>query len=386
MTTYTAIAAGGDWNTNATWGGAGHPVAGDTANIDTTMTGTVTVSASGAACAIINCAGTTGTLLLNGNMSTTGNITLPDGVGSVFTPNGKTWTSYANVTIKSNGKSFYNLTCTGGGGSTLTLTDTLTCTNTFGAGASTGFTFITSDIYCKNLTNDGANNITSTRIIHMTGGGIWNHTSTGGSILANLTLEGATTITGPVHLGNGTFTALTGSGASITQTGTVFFNGSTTINDNTGQIGAIGIENNTTLTLSKDLTCVSITSNVGNNVSLTFVGAFNIICGTFAMVSTNAQTITLVGGQSLTVNTALTLYPGTYNTATNVTASSKAYITYNGPMSGMDIYKMVFTNISGENGSTLYNWYGGTLTGTTNITNADNSMIGGGGSAWIIGS
>ena len=55
MAIYTAIAAGGNWSNPATWGGTGvqYPHAGDTAIINATMTGTVTVNVT-SACEVLN--------------------------------------------------------------------------------------------------------------------------------------------------------------------------------------------------------------------------------------------------------------------------------------------------------------------------------------------
>ena len=76
MATYTAVAGGGNWSSAATWGGGGYPVAGDTANIDATMTSTVTVDAD-SACAVFNCTGSGGTLAFgNYKITVTGGVTL----------------------------------------------------------------------------------------------------------------------------------------------------------------------------------------------------------------------------------------------------------------------------------------------------------------------
>src|ERR1035441_7201930 len=57
-TTYTQTQAG-DWNTNATWGGGGHPVAGDTATMNSTFNMTI---GSASACAVLNMTGYSGTM------------------------------------------------------------------------------------------------------------------------------------------------------------------------------------------------------------------------------------------------------------------------------------------------------------------------------------
>jgi hypothetical protein len=63
MATYTAVLAGGNWNVQATWGGVGPPVAGDTAILNATS-GQVTVTAN-AACLVLDCTGYLNTLTIN---------------------------------------------------------------------------------------------------------------------------------------------------------------------------------------------------------------------------------------------------------------------------------------------------------------------------------
>ncbi len=82
-TTYTAVAGGGNWTTAGTWNiGSSYPggATGDTAIINATMTGTVTVNAAPAnALAVLNLSGNGGTLAFgnyNLSMATGGVVTL----------------------------------------------------------------------------------------------------------------------------------------------------------------------------------------------------------------------------------------------------------------------------------------------------------------------
>lgn len=82
--TYTAVAGGGNWSSDATWGGAGHPVAGDTALLDATS-GAVTVDAN-SACSTLDLTGYTSTLALGTYaLTVSGNVTIGTTVGSVAT-------------------------------------------------------------------------------------------------------------------------------------------------------------------------------------------------------------------------------------------------------------------------------------------------------------
>ena len=150
-TTYTAVAAGGDWNTNATWGGSGHPIAGDTAIINGAVgNGNITVGTAAAAAVITFENGYTGSFILNADMTTTGSVTML--AGMTFTPNTQTWTmGTSTVTLTTGGKHFYNLTFNVGG--TITLADTLNVDNTLTVSNTT--TFATSDINCYGLSMTG---------------------------------------------------------------------------------------------------------------------------------------------------------------------------------------------------------------------------------------
>ena len=81
MATYTEVAGGGNWNSAATWGGSGFPIAGDTAILNATS-GQVTVTAN-ATCLILNCTGYANTLTINNGITLTVN-----GVGATISLGG----------------------------------------------------------------------------------------------------------------------------------------------------------------------------------------------------------------------------------------------------------------------------------------------------------
>ena len=311
MATYTAIVAGGDWNTAATWGGTGvqYPHAGDTATLNATS-GNVTVGTP-AACAIVNCTGYAGNLTLNAGITTTGAITLPDGVGSLFTPNTQTWISAGNVTIKTNGKIFYNLLIQGGGGGSLTLSDDCHCSNIFSGGTTTGFTILTSDVYCYGLTNDGANNISGTRTIFIHGG-TWSHTGAAGSILCNIAITGSVIISGQVYYGGQTLTSLTASGAILSTTGsTLNFVSSCSFNDTTMQWATVNAINSITVTLTQPSTTVKHLTTSATKALIITNGV--AVTGNLTLGSTSSitgSTITMTGATAAATWSCDTGYVG----------------------------------------------------------------------------
>ena len=160
MAVYNIIPGGGNFSANATWGGGGHPVAGDTANLSG-LTGTLTIDVA-SACAIFNATGCTGTVLMNNSMTTTGNVTLV--AGMVFTPNGQTWNmGCAGTTLTTGGKSFYNMNFSVTG--TMTLADTCNVSGLLSVASGITATLATSNLsVAGGITNTGTGVITGQTI------------------------------------------------------------------------------------------------------------------------------------------------------------------------------------------------------------------------------
>jgi hypothetical protein len=137
--------------------------------------------------------------------------------------------------------------------------------------------------------------------------------------------------------------------------------------------GSVMTVDTATYTLAGDL---NITGNLNIGVATpTFAGAYNITCAAFYFYGT---TLTLVSGQTLTVSTTLNLDSGagvSVATIKSSTASSDTYLHFNGLASASRVVGMTFTDVNAAHA--LDNWYGGTLTRTTGITNRTSADIGG---------
>lgn len=129
MSSYVAAAGGGNWNSTATWGGTGYPIAGDTATL-TSSSGAVTVNVA-SACAILNMSGYASTMTMSNNLTCSGNITLGgtfSGTGAIVT------TSATTQTLTPNSVSIPALTVSMGGTKpigTLSLGGNLTVTGLY---------------------------------------------------------------------------------------------------------------------------------------------------------------------------------------------------------------------------------------------------------------
>jgi hypothetical protein len=275
IASYTAVALGGNWSSNVTWGGAGHPVAGDTAIINATMVNTVTVDAA-SACTTLDMTGNAGTLALGSQ------------------------------------------TLTVSGGATL----------------------------------QGA--MTNTSGVLSSAGGV--------------TLAGTPTGTLPVLnlSASQTFTS-----AGFSYPGTIAMNLS-----------------NATLTLADLLTCGKLCILARN---ITTAGPFGITCDNLVCTTgSGAGVFTMVSGQTLNVNTSLNISSNAtsqgvlqYFVFSAVTASSPFYLNYLGTPANCKLVQTTFTDVDASGSArAIDNWYGQTLTRTTNIINRTSADIGGG---WIAG-
>jgi hypothetical protein len=201
------------------------------------------------------------------------------------------------------------------------------------------------------------------------------------TVSGSVTFTSSMTCTGAGNLTVSTGTIATG-GIAVSIT-TLSLTGSVTMNTNGTTWGNIDIDNAITLTLTSNLTC---SGSLYIKNGLTFSGAYNISCGTLKQTFfwSGSTTLTIVSGQTLTVTTSLLLsgdYVGSYTiTVRSGTASSAAYLTYQGTVANCKIAGVTFTDIDASGSAQgLDNWYGGTLTRCTNITNRTSTDIGGGG-------
>jgi hypothetical protein len=233
-----------------------------------------------------------------------------------------------------------------------------------------------------NLTING--NTSGTATIILDGTGTWSHSTASVRLRMPLIINTAGTITlGPVipYTGHLVYVAGTVDAATNSSVLDPFESSSKATLDSNGitWYDILPSNFNGTLTLESNLTC---SHNFTIINSLTLSGAYNISCATFrAFVSTSNVIITLVQSQTLTVTNGLELGgTGTYSiSVVSSVASTPAYLNYTGTPVNCEVYKAVFTDIDASGSSQgIDNWYGGTLTRTTNITNRTSADIGGG--------
>jgi hypothetical protein len=431
MATRTLSAAGGNWNSNATWDEGAFPVAGDDVVVRADGTsGNLTVTAQAFCQSIDLTAGDyNGTFVINSGqlIIITGNITLnSSGTCTGITAGSSTGgvDIRADSTITSNGKTFAcRILCTSTG-KTLTLADNLTQT--------TGFLFIGGTIPVQISGNytwstaygitatTGATQINSGCTLKVVGGTIVGSITTATRIFTGAgTLEFAgdiTVTTNPLNLkdinfkytsgtitdcdittqgnvvlsGGGSFRSLTaltsgtvtldtditftnvtlGNGAALTMSGAKKVT-TTTLNFN-------GSNNTLTLANIWDVTTINTTSTTA--VTAKIVGAYDLTIANLIISTGAASSLEYQCGQTLTVTDSIHI-EGTIAYAAvlkSCTASSPFDLVLTGiTAANRQVFYATFTDVD-VTGGTLYNYHGQTLTRTNGITNFTDPSGGGG--------
>jgi hypothetical protein len=129
--------------------------------------------------------------------------------------------------------------------------------------------------------------------------------------------------------------------------------------------GTIEIFSNSTFTLGDDAACGTLINSGGATTA--FAGAHNIACDVFTV--NGLYSLSLVAGQTLLISTGINIAVNAFGAATikSATASSDAFLHYNGTAANCKIAGAIFTDINCAHA--IDNWYGGTLLRCTNITN-----------------
>ena len=285
MAVYT-LAATGNWNSAATWGGAGFPIAGDTANITGGFTLTINVAS---ACAIVNFTGFTGTLTVNNTLTVTGNITFVNGF-TINTSSGTpilAKTTGGTLTVPAAGFTWpYSINFTGATtytlvGGDLTIGSTLSAI-TSGTATINGAGLV---IYVKSVTASAATLAGTTKIKFITSGGTWTGTigTTGGVEIAITPTANPDLTLSSARYQDGTITYTSGNMGvqNLILISSVTFVNISSITFNTLTVGIAG--NITILTADGDITCTTLSTAGGsagfNNAQINSSSTnFNIYC------------------------------------------------------------------------------------------------------------
>ena len=380
MATRTIANGGGNWNNPVTtWVEGFVPTSSDDV-VATGTSGQLTVNITTAACATLILTGYTGTLTIAGSNKLTVNSTLTLVAGMTLSGDGIISIGSTTATITSGGLTIpFTLAFTGG---TKTLGDNWDAGSVTHTGSPTvnGNTLNIGGSFTS-----GSGVWAGTTAIILDGTGSWSTTSGGANFPAGVTINTAGTITmGTVGWGFGTLTYIAGTvngDRNLTLNGV---NATPTFNIDGMTLGIVGPSTqNIYPILTSDFACDTLHNGTG--MSFSFTGNYditvaNLIYGTY----TSARTLRFDAGNNLNVTNSLILHCGYfYGSKVNMTidtnsASTAVNLNYTGTAANCKIFGVTFTDIDAS-GSTqgIDNWYGGTLTRTTNITNRTSADIGG---------
>ncbi len=328
---------------------------------------------------------TAGTITISGTVYyRTGTLTYTagtiDNTGSTLEIRG------SSVTLNTSGMSWNNVS-TIGTSMTITLSSNLNITGNLYNEAIATMNGAFNVNVGGDLTTNGAY-YTGTATIVLNGTGTWSATAPlTDYISCDLTIN----TTGTITLGTN---VIYRAGTLTYVAGTIVNTNSTLIIAHSATLDTSGMHWNNvtlrqtfvnTLTLASDLICDG-TFEVLESVPSTLSGAYDISCATLNVEK--GATLTLVASQTLTASTNLYIN-GSGVVATTIqstVASNATNLVYQGTAANCKVFAATFTDIDASGSAQgIDNWYGGTLTRTTNITNRTSADIGGGGGGSTVG-
>lgn len=419
MAVYTAVPAGGNWNSNATWTSTPpgtFPVSGDTAILNGTS-GQVTVTGTDAVCLILNCTGYANTLTIaNGRTLTVFGTGAEIRLGGTINPSTTGVISTRNVALTStaisiffNGVTIPRLTLgyiAGAGTQTVTINGTtptvqnLTVLN--GAGNAT-VALATTTLNVLNSLNVGLGGMSGIAF-NITGGGTVDVTCSSGSRIRN----GFTVITGTtlrmlstLEIGGGLVTFQTGSFLANPSNFSLVVAESNVTTLDTSAVTWYGVvftvTGATTTSLTSDLN-ISVNLVINNGTSSGLVGSGgtrNINIGgnfsiTTAIIFNMSNTIiNLIGTGVLDGPVSSFISGGTSGTTININTSNplgytigSAIRNYLGTEASVTI-NLVGTSVATVNaGHTLATRTIPALTLSTNNTGTGANILGGSEIIW----
>jgi hypothetical protein len=291
--------------------------------------------------------------------------------GISMTSGGNTWPGNLNFTV--NG--------------TVTLVDNWTVSGSLSSNTAGGVTLNRTDATHGNISVGNGlvltQSIGGTAVITMTGGN-W---SGGQAMSSNLVFAGTVTISSNTTITGG---SLTYSSGTVTPSGTLQVQGNFTCTTDGASVSwsSWQFQQGAIVTLGANL-LLSGTLGCNGGKNMTFAGAYNIQCATLNIGVSGNTSQTFQAGQTLTVTTNLYLYgvQGTTMTMASSSGSVTTLLNYTGTIANCRVIGWTFTRVDASGSSQgIDNWYGGTLTTTTNITNRTSADIDGGGVAgWFAG-
>jgi len=398
MATYYPITGGGNWATAGTWNTSANQSTGNAPNAPLATDdvildqygGAVTVDTNTCVCKTLTANHANANLTISSAkiLAVSGNITFITGMTLSGIGNLR---CQAAGTLKSDGLTLpfgLNFNTTG-----IVKLDGACVVDglvTFLNSTSLQYNSSTSETLTCNggLTNGNTGSSPNTKIILKGSGKTWTCTS---YMYADIDIDCTSLTITNIYYRKGVLNYIAG---DVSITGGLYISQSCSLLTDNGStrmtipVFTLGIQT-LTCTLLSNLTVGDFTNYEGNNLIFTFAGAYNITCDNLGGIHRGGGgNLIIPSGQTLTITTSLTL-GNTVNYVSLIkasTPSSSAYLVYSGTVANCKIFMTTFTDIDASGSAQgLDNWYGGTLTRCSGITNRTSADIGGGGSSDVFG-
>lgn len=384
--TRTIANGGGNWSATGTWVEGAVPTTADDV-VATATSGNVTIDTTTCVASTMILTNYVGTMTFTAGQKLTVTSTVTFVAGMTVSGTGTLKFGSTSTTITSGGLSLpINLEFAGG---TKTLGDNWDVNGSVTISATTTINGNTMNIATNLSVNSSSGAGTTNFVLDGTGTWLSNVTTSAFNNSININTAGTITLGNFVIYGVGTLTYTAGTVDATTNNNQLRISSSCILN--TGGITWNDVflpSSVVTITLASDFT---IAKDLAISVTIAFAGAYNISClnFTYINIALGNRDLTLVAGQTLTITNGLFLNGGSDYTLTikSSVASSATYLNYSGTPANCQVYEMTFTDVDASGSAQgLDNWYGGTLTRTTNITNRTSADIGvsGGCSAFVL--
>ncbi len=358
-----------NWSAGTSWVEGVAPTASDTV-VANASSASITIDTTTCVASTMVLTNYTGTMTFGAGNKLTVTTTVTFVSGMTLSGTGTLQLS-VSATITSGGLTFPGSIIFDGG--TWTLADAWTVTGSATSQTSAVILNAQSLAIGGSLTLTGAN-ITGTTALTLNGTGTWSSSVSSATIANNLTINTAGTITLGTNVGYLTGTLTYTSGTIVNTDSTLNLTGSSTLNTSGMTWNNISCLTASTITLTSNLTCGGVLRTAG--LSISFAGSYDISCATLRIDI--GATITLVASRTLTASTNLWIQGGGSSTTTirSSISSTATNLTFQGTSANQIVSVATFTDINASGSAQgIDNWYGGTLTRTTNIINRTSSSI-----------
>lgn len=368
--TITYGAASGNWSDATKWVGAATPTASDDVVINGTSGAAVTIDTSTCVAKSLTCTGYTGNIRFNASQTLTVSGNVLFAATHTLTSTG-TLAVNATATITSAGLTFPgSLTLIGT--STITLGDNWIVAGTLSQTTNV-VTLNSNAISVGGSLSAAAFGLVGTTVITLNGSGTISSSSNTNSFGIPIVINTAGSVTLGASLAVTNGCSFTYTAGTVVNTNSVLFPRGGAVTFNTSGMNWARINMNAatvTITLASNFNSNSSYMRVGSFLTATFVGNFDVTIP--SLICEVGTVLKLAAGRTLNVSSSIYASgnPDQPCAIQSATPSSSTFLSYSGPLSGLNMIYTTLTDIDATGSPTqVWAYNANTLTRTTNIQN-----------------